>query len=100
MRSRSTIARGARQRGDDRRVVAGQAIEQTGLARIRRARQYHRHAIAQQTSVAGVARDRREMLADIAQSIGKRLVRQKVYFLFRKIDRGFHVGAQLNHPRR
>ncbi len=63
-------------------------------------RQHHRHAIAQQPPLAGAAGHRVEVLANRCESLGQGSIRQEVDLLFRKIDGGFHIGAQLNHRAR
>src|SRR2546430_6007979 len=46
------IGRGAGNRGHDRRVVAGEPVEQARLAGVRPAGDDHRHALAQQPALA------------------------------------------------
>ena len=46
------VARGARNGGDDGRLVAGQPVEQAGFAGVRPAGEHHGHAVAQQPALA------------------------------------------------
>ena len=96
MRSRSTSRVVPGNRRDDGRVVAGQAIEQAGLAGVGPARQHHGEPVAQQPTLPGGGGHRVEVTAHGGQALGELRVGEKIDFLLRKIDGGLDIGAQLD----
>ena len=90
------VARGARDRRDDRRVVTGEAVQQARLARVGSSGDDHGHALAQQAPLARAVEHALEVIAHRLEALGELAVGEEVDFLFGKIDGRLHVGAQLD----
>ena len=91
------VARRARNGGHDRGLVAGEAIEQAGLAGVRPARDHEREPIAQQRALPRALGEFGESTADGLHALAERAVGQEVDFLLGKVDRGLDPHAQLEH---
>ena len=91
------VARGARQSGHDRRLVAGQAIEQARLAGIGAPGDDDGHAFTQQPALARtLLAATSKLIAHCLQPLGECAIGEEIDFLLRKIDRGLDIGAQLD----
>ena len=92
-----SIARRAGDLGDDRPLLAGQAIQQRTLADIGQARQHHRQAGPQQAALAGPAAqaptDRTRQALQARHQVG---VAQRVDLLVGKVERRLDQHAQLD----
>ena len=90
------VAGGAGDVGDDRRLAAGQGVEQTGLAGIGAAGDHHRHAVAQQRALPGRALYFGQVGADGFQLVQHVAIGEEVDLLLGKVDGRLHIDAQLD----
>ena len=90
------VAGGAGDVGDDRRLAAGQRVEQAGLAGVRAAGDHHRHTVAQQCALPGRALHLGQVRADGFQLAQHVAIGEEIDLLLGKVDGGLHIDAQLD----
>src|SRR5690606_22478169 len=89
------VAGGAGDVGNDGYVLAGQGVEQAGLADVGLPGRYDVQAFAQDHALAGLGDQIGQFGPDAVQAGAGLVFFQEVDFFFRKVQGGFDQGAQL-----